>query len=112
VAEANVYGVSVDKLDGRAGMVAITAGDGFDLQGLRTFLQQELPNYARPLFVRIDPQIETTGTFKYRKIDLVRDGFDPAKIEHALYFDDPEEQRYVPITPALYARIQGGEFKL
>ena len=58
------------------------------------------------------PAIETTGTFKFRKVDLVRDGFNPAKIEHALYFDDPEEQRYVAITPELYARIQAGAFKL
>jgi fatty-acyl-CoA synthase len=112
VAEANVYGVSVDKLDGRAGMAAITPGDGFDLQGLRLYLQKELPSYARPLFVRIEPAIETTGTFKYRKVDLVRDGFDPSKIEHALYFDDPNAQRYVPLTPALYAQIQNGAFRL
>src|SRR5262249_28582826 len=70
VAEANVYGVSVSKLDGRAGMAAITPSDGFDLQGLRLYLQKELPPYARPIFVRIEPAIETTGTFKYRKIDL------------------------------------------
>ncbi|MFZ2028924.1 MAG: long-chain-acyl-CoA synthetase [Vitreimonas sp.] len=112
VAEANVYGVSIAKLDGRAGMVAITPGDDFDLQGLRAFLHRELPNYARPIFVRITPAIETTGTFKYRKVDLVSDGFDPAKIEHNLYFDDPVEQKYVVVTPPLYAQIQGGAFKL
>ena len=112
VAEANVYGVSIAKLDGRAGMVAITPGDGFDLQGLRAFLHRELPNYARPIFVRITPAIETTGTFKYRKVDLVSDGFDPAKIEHNLYFDDPVEQTYMAVTPALYAQIQSGAFKL
>jgi fatty-acyl-CoA synthase len=112
VAEANVYGVSVDKLDGRAGMAAITPANGFDLQGLRLHLQRELPAYARPLFIRIEPAIETTGTFKYRKIDLVHDGFDPGKIEHALYFDDPNRQRYVELTPALYAQIQAGAFKL
>jgi fatty-acyl-CoA synthase len=112
VAEADVYGVSIAKLDGRAGMVAITPGDGFDLQGLRDFLHRELPNYARPIFVRLTPAIETTGTFKYRKVDLVHDGFDPAKIEHPLYFNDPVEQKYVPVTPALYAQIQSGAFKL
>ena len=112
VAEASVYGVAVASLDGRAGMAAITPGPDFDLQGLRAFLHRELVGYARPIFIRIDPAIETTGTFKYRKIDLVRDGFDPAKVEHALYFDDPIEQRYAPITPDLFARIQSGVFKL
>lgn len=110
VDEAIVYGAKVEKLDGRAGMVAITPGDGFDIAGLPAFLN-ELPAYARPLFVRIQPQMETTGTFKYRKVDLVRDGFDPTKIEHHLYFLHPDNNRYVPITPALYAQIQAGAFK-
>ncbi|MDX2275088.1 MAG: long-chain-acyl-CoA synthetase [Hyphomonadaceae bacterium] len=112
VDEINVYGVKVDKLDGRAGMAAITPGAGFKIEGLRDFVHRELPVYARPLFIRIQPAIETTGTFKYRKVDLVRDGFDPAKVEQALYFDDPVSNRYEPVTPELYARIQGGGFRL
>jgi fatty-acyl-CoA synthase len=112
VAEAIVYGVKIENLDGRAGMVAITPGEGFDLQGLRDHLARELPSYARPLFVRIQPAIETTGTFKYRKIDLVRDGFDPARGEQDLYFDDPEAHAYVRITAELHAKIQAGGFKL
>ncbi|MBK8544494.1 MAG: long-chain-acyl-CoA synthetase [Caulobacteraceae bacterium] len=112
VDEANVYGVKIGKLDGRAGMAAITPGDGFKIEGLRDYLVHELPSYARPLFIRMAPAIETTGTFKYRKVDLVRDGFDPAKIEQALYFDQPEAFAYKPITPELYAQIQAGAFKL
>jgi fatty-acyl-CoA synthase len=112
VAEAIVYGVKVHAVDGRAGMAAITPGKTFDLAGLREFLIRELPAYARPLFVRMQPAIETTGTFKYRKIDLVRDGFDPAKVEQDLYFDHSEKQAYALVTPELYARIQAGEFKL
>jgi fatty-acyl-CoA synthase len=112
VDEANVYGVKVERLDGRAGMAAITPGDGFDLQGLRDFLVRELPNYARPIFIRIQPAIETTGTFKYRKVDLVRDGFDPTRSEFDLYFDHPLAHRYERITRALYEEIQSGAFKL
>lgn len=112
VAEVNVYGVAVDKLDGRAGMAAITPGEGFDLVGLRDFLVRELPSYARPLFIRIQPAIETTGTFKYRKVDLVHDGFDPAKTEFCLYFDHPLAHRYERITRELYADIQGGSLRL
>lgn len=112
VAEANVYGVKIDRLDGRAGMAAITPDDEFRLDGLRDYLVRELPSYARPMFIRLQPAIETTGTFKYRKVDLVRDGFDPAKIEQALYFDHPELYRYTPLTRDLYAEIQGGAFKL
>ncbi|MEZ5957780.1 MAG: long-chain-acyl-CoA synthetase [Hyphomonadaceae bacterium] len=112
VDEANVYGVKIERLDGRAGMAAITPGEEFKLENLRNYLVRELPSYARPMFVRITPAIETTGTFKFRKVDLVRDGFDPAKIEQDIYFDHPTEHRYVPITTELYAQIQGGAFKL
>lgn len=112
VEEAIVYGASIDKLDGRAGMAAITPGEKFDLAGLPAFLARELPAYARPIFIRLQPMAETTGTFKYRKVDLVSDGFDPAKIEHPLYFLHPEKNEYVPITPELYAEIQSGAFKL
>jgi fatty-acyl-CoA synthase len=112
VDEANVYGVKIDQIDGRAGMAAITPGEAFRIDGLRDYLVRELPNYARPLFVRMAPAIETTGTFKYRKIDLVREGFDPAKVEHDIYFDHPDEHLYVRLTPDLYAQIQGGAFKL
>jgi fatty-acyl-CoA synthase len=112
VEEVNVYGVKLNGLDGRAGKAAITPGAEFQLEGLRVHLMRELPGYALPMFIRIQPAIETTGTFKYRKVDLVRDGFDPAKVEHALYFDDPDQDAYVRITPALYARIQAGAYKL
>ncbi|MGE0740151.1 MAG: long-chain-acyl-CoA synthetase [Hyphomonadaceae bacterium] len=112
ITEANVYGVHVGALDGRAGMAAITPDADFKLDGLRDFLVRELPAYARPLFLRMQPAIETTGTFKYRKVDLVQDGFDPARIEHALYFDNPDTHRYEAVTPDLFARIQSGAFKL
>jgi|CXWL01.1.fsa_nt_gi fatty-acyl-CoA synthase len=110
--EVNVYGVKIDNIDGRAGMAAITPGSDFRLDGLRDYIARELPNYARPLFVRMQPAIETTGTFKYRKVDLVREGFDPGKCENEIWFDDPDESAYVRVTPALYAKIQAGAYKL
>jgi fatty-acyl-CoA synthase len=112
VAEAIVYGVKIDHVDGRAGMAAITPEPNFDLNGLRVYLERELPAYARPLFIRIQPAIETTGTFKYRKFDLVTEGFNPTAIEQALYFDHPIEHAYKPINVSLYTQIQSGAFRL
>lgn len=112
VSEANVFGVKVADLDGRAGMAALTLESEIDLKALRTYLVNELPGYARPLFLRIQPQIETTGTFKYRKVDLVADGFDPAKTTDPVWFDHPVEKVYVRVTPELYGEIQRGAFKL
>ena len=108
VAEANVYGVKIGDLDGRAGMAAITPGEGFDLATLRRVIAHELAPFAHPLFVRLQPAIETTGTFKYRKVDLVKDGFDPEKTSDPIYFDDAAADAYMPMTPALYRDIQSG----
>jgi fatty-acyl-CoA synthase len=49
-------------------------------------VMKELPHYAAPLFVRLSREIEITNTFKYKKVNLVKDGFDPklVKVTHTL----------------------------
>jgi fatty-acyl-CoA synthase len=111
VLEVNVYGVKVGDLDGKAGMASLVTDDEFDLEGFGKHVDEHMPGYARPVFVRLQKAIETTGTFKYRKIDLVNDGFDPAKTKDPLYFRDPANG-YVKITKALHAKIESGAFKL
>ncbi len=110
VKEANVYGVKVGDLDGRAGMAGLVVGDDFDLAAFAAFAEAHLPPYALPVFLRRLPQIVVTGTFKYRKLDLVAEGFDPAKVKDGLFFRGPEG--YEEVTPPLYAKIIGGELRI
>jgi len=112
VKEANVYGVHVPGQDGRAGMAALVTGSGFDIAGLAAAVARNLPAYARPAFVRLLPELEITGTFKQRKVELVKDGFDPAAIADPLYRIDHARGQYVPLTPADYAGIVGGSVKI
>ena len=111
VHEVNVYGVKVGDLDGKAGMASLVVEDAFDLVAFANFVDEALPSYARPLFVRLQKAFETTGTFKYRKVDLVKEGFDPSKTKDPLYFRDPAKG-YVKITKTLCAKIESGGFKL
>jgi fatty-acyl-CoA synthase len=108
VKEANVYGVAVPGKDGRAGMAALVVDDGFDATKLAERCARELPAYARPLFLRLLPQIEVTGTFKHRKVELVKEGFDPAAISDPLFFLDGE-RGYVPLDAALHEKIVSGQ---
>ena len=71
----------------------------------------DLPPYAQPVFVRILPAIETTGTFKYRKLDLVADGFDPGKVKGAMFYKDGAKG-YVKLTKAGFAKLQAGGVRL
>ena len=112
VKEANVYGVSVPGMDGRAGMAALVTGAEFDLPNLGKTLAANLPVYARPVFLRLLPEMEITGTFKMRKVELVKDGFDPSAIADPLYVLDPAANTYVPLDAARYADILSGRVKL
>jgi fatty-acyl-CoA synthase len=108
VTEANVYGVAVPGQDGRAGMAALVVDESFDAARLAERAARELPAYARPVFLRLLPEIQITGTFKHRKVELVKEGFDPATVSDPLFFLDGE-RGYVPLDTALYDRIVSGE---
>jgi fatty-acyl-CoA synthase len=114
VKDANVYGVQIPGREGRAGMAAIVCDENSkcDLAGLRAHLDAHLPEYARPLFLRIQNEIEVTGTFKQKKIDLVRQGFDPAANNDPLYFNDPQARAFVRLDPMLYQRIASGQVRV
>ncbi len=111
VAEAVVYGVEVPGADGRAGMAAVVAEAGFDLAVLRHRLAERLPDYARPLFVRLVDDLGMTGTFKHAKADLVWEGFDPARVGE-VWFDDRQTGAYVPLDRELFARVVNGEIRI
>jgi fatty-acyl-CoA synthase len=111
IAEANVYGVRVPGSEGAAGMAAIVVDGALDLPEFRAHLARRLPSYARPLFLRIMKEMPVTATFKHQKNDLRREGYDPAAGD-ALYFDDSKRKAFVPLTQALYRRIQSGKIRL
>ncbi|MBS0470197.1 MAG: long-chain-acyl-CoA synthetase [Proteobacteria bacterium] len=112
IAEANVYGVSVPGADGRAGMAALVTNRDFDAKTLADKLAGNLAAYARPVFLRLQPEMEITGTFKQRKVELVKDGFDPAAIAEPLYWLDSSVGEYRPLTRETYADIVAGRVKL
>jgi fatty-acyl-CoA synthase len=112
VKEANVYGVSVPGMDGRAGMAALVTAPPFDIDNLADVLGRNLAPYARPLFLRLQPEIEITGTFKQRKVDLVEEGFDPRKIAVPLYWLNPATARYERLGERDYDAICDGRIKL
>jgi fatty-acyl-CoA synthase len=107
VKEANVYGVKVGDLDGRAGMAGLVVDKSFDPAAFGAYVAGRLPPYAQPVFLRLLPHIAVTGTFKYRKMDLVEEGFDPAKVGQPLFFKDPDKG-YVKITKGLFDKIMTG----
>lgn len=113
VSETNVYGVAVPGCDGRAGMAAVVLLPGREFDG-RTFYEtaEELPSYARPLFVRLVQEMDVTGTLKQRKVELQREGFDPRHLTDPLYIRDDTVRAYVPLTPEVYDEVVRGQRRL
>ncbi|XP_029009050.1 long-chain fatty acid transport protein 2-like [Betta splendens] len=113
ILEANVYGVKVEGHEGRIGMAALTlAGGEFDAAGTYRQVVSCLPSYARPRFLRIQPCLEMTGTFKMRKVKLVEEGFNPAHIRDPLYFLDTEKKTYIPLSEEIYRAVVSQKIKL
>ncbi|VAV98382.1 Long-chain-fatty-acid--CoA ligase [hydrothermal vent metagenome] len=111
VQSANVYGVKIPGCDGRAGMAALGITGRFDGAALFAWLQQQLPIYARPVFVRLVETANTTGTFKFKKTELVKDGFSPKIISDPLFVLDTAQSAYVRLTKKRHQDILAGSVR-
>ena len=92
-------------------MAAVTASGEVDFAGLHGHLAAHLPAYAVPVFVRLQREATTTGTFKYRKVELVREGFNPDEAEDPIWFANPEKAEYVPLTRDEYETVIAGGYR-
>jgi len=112
VREAVVFGVQIPATDGRAGMAALVVAAEFDLPAFRLAVAERLPAYARPVFLRLLPALAATGTFKPKKQELLREGFDPGLVSDPLYFDDPRVRAYVPLDAEVHAALVAGKIRV
>jgi fatty-acyl-CoA synthase len=112
ISEAVVYGVVVPGAEGRAGMAAIVVGHGFDLTCFSRHLIEHLPDYARPLFLRIRRELETTATFKPIKQQLSREGYDPGSIVDPVYVYDRRHETFVELDNRIYESIRAGALRV
>ncbi|MFT5483904.1 MAG: fatty-acyl-CoA synthase [Halieaceae bacterium] len=103
----NIYGVKVSGHEGRAGMAAIVmqSDEIFDPAGFFAEAKANLASYAIPLFVRILAQMDMTGTYKLRKIDLQHEGYDMELCGPMLYVADMNEQTYRPCSPTILSEL-------
>ncbi|MEQ7154066.1 long-chain-acyl-CoA synthetase [Brevundimonas aurifodinae] len=110
VKEVIAYGVPVPGAEGKAGMVTLVVEGKFSPKAFAEYADAQLPPYARPVFVRLAKTLETTGTFKYRKVDLVAEGFDPAVV--GTVYVRGGKSGYQRLTADAFAAIRNGETRL
>lgn len=114
IAEANVYGVVIPQHDGRAGMAALVLQEGADIDftHLYNYLRQKLPKYAVPIFIRITPSLNMTGTFKQQKVEIRNQGIDLSKVPETDVILWLKGDTYTPFTIDDYAQFESGKVKL
>ncbi len=109
---SNVYGVEVPGADGRAGMAALTLEPGvetLDTEAFSRYVESELPAYARPVFLRVQSDIDVTGTFKMLKGNLKKEGYDLNQVTEPLYVMKPGSTAYERLDAAFAQEISAGQ---
>ena len=114
VLEMNVYGAAIPGQDGRACMVAAVLDENADeasvLSEMLRRAREQLPAYAVPLFIRILPRLDVTGTFKHRKVELREQGADLYKVgDDRVYFLPHGASAYVILDRDTHASIFAGK---
>jgi len=108
---ANVYGVEVPGVEGRAGMVAFELDDGEEL-GLESFqalVERELPAYAQPVFIRVQRSAKTTVTFKLLKGDLREQAYHLEQVnDDPVYVRKPRSTAYEVLDNGFYQQLLQG----
>ena len=105
---SNVYGVELPGADGRAGMAAIVLRDkagGLDLPSVSRHICENLPTYARPLFLRLLDDLPTTSTHKLQKQDLRNQAFHIDKVREPLFVLRPGADAYSKLDSDFYDQI-------
>ena len=110
----NVYGIEIPGTDGRAGMAAIvfknSAGsEQIDLSSLSIYMNENLPGYARPLFIRILQELPTTTTHKLQKNELREQSFHLEEVKEELLVRDPSTGNYQKLDSDFYDRVMRRE---
>jgi len=107
----NVYGVEVPGTDGRAGMAALLLKEGasFDAANVSALVEKDLATYARPIFLRILPEQQLTGTFKLQKGDLREAAYHPDRCPDDIYVWQPGASAYEKMDNAFYGKMMAGE---
>lgn len=109
VEECTVFGVEVPGTGGRAGMAAVKLREGaqFDGHAVAARLYDGLPGYSVPLFIRLVASLETTSTFKSRKVELRQEAYGP-EVSDPLYVLAGRDAGYVPFYDDYPAEVAAG----
>ena len=114
VEHSSVYGILIPNTEGRAGMASIISNKNhkeFNFDGLKKVVNENLPKYAIPLFIRFLDELSTTDTYKIPKSDMKKVGFDIGKTEDSIYVLLPDSTDYTLLTEEIYSDVMNEKYR-
>lgn len=104
--ECVVIGVELPGHEGKAGMLALTNEDlHLTLNELLVKMKDKLPSYSIPLFIRLANKLDTTGTFKFQKTALKKEGYNIELVTDPIYVLDVKNSCYKLLDGRVYEDI-------
>ena len=85
--------------------ILVSSDDKIDIKKLSEGVSKSLPQYARPLFVRLVKSLKLTGTYKLKKTELQEEGFDINRTEDDIYYMGPRDLEYRKLDQQTYNTI-------
>lgn len=84
-------------------MAAVQLEEGYELTSsilseLYSHVVGHLPHYARPVFIRVVQEFNTTQTMKHQKLRLVEEGFDVEAVRDPLLVINNQSKTYEALT--------------
>ena len=115
--ECSVYGVTLDKYEGKAGCALIkvdsVATSALLLLSIKQALQSNLPKEAWPVFLRFtEGDMMTTETYKYQKQELANQGFDLTREGERVFVRINNDNKFVELTSGILREITEGSVRL
>ena len=109
-----VYGVPIPNNEGKAGMASLSIknGNSLDIDIFSNFVLESLPKYSIPIFIRLQDELDLTGTYKITKTILRKEAYDISKIKDPLYFWDQSINKYIPFEGDLHDQLLEGKLKI
>ena len=89
--------------------IALKPGQNFDPEEFSAYVTSNLPGFAQPVFVRIQADISTTGTFKLVNGALRKQSFHLDQVgDDAVYVMLPRESHYQALDSEIYSAVMNG----
>ncbi|MFW9867963.1 MAG: long-chain-acyl-CoA synthetase [Candidatus Thorarchaeota archaeon] len=114
VEHSSVYGVQIPGTEGRAGMASIFSNmphETFNFNKFTKLVNENLPKYAIPLFIRFLSKLSTTSTYKILKSEMKKIGFNIKKTDDPIYVLLPNSSDYTLLTEKIYSDIVNKNYR-